>query len=154
MPMARIYTLTTALLIVILGMSSASCGHDSEPMDTSLIKGKWELATDNASAMRHIYLFTTPSEQTQSWGVLTTYTADASGKQTVDKVYDWHISDPSNDNPVLLDITLKGETTDTGDIWDGHHRYIVERLTTSEMTLRLYEVGDSKTRLHFTRLTK
>lgn len=150
--MKRIFTLT--LLFSLLLIAGAGCSHDPELIDTSLIKGYWELTSNDADAKRHIYHFGTQSEQTQSWGVLTTYVIDPSCRLTLDHIYDWHISDPTNDSPVLLDITEKGgqDIGDGSDIWSGHYRYIVEQLTPSEMTLRLYEVGDTKTRLHLTRL--
>lgn len=150
--MKRIFTLT--LLFSLLLIAGTGCSHDPELMDTSLIKGYWELTSNGTDDSRHIYHFDTQSEQTQSWGVLTTYVIDPSCRMTLDHIYDWHISDPTNDSPVLLDITEKDgqDSSDGGDIWSDHDRYIVEQLTPSEMTLRLYEVGDTKTRLHFTRL--
>ena len=140
-----------ALLLPLLAFAAMGCSGDDKGLDTKLLKGKWELITDEKSENSNVYDFSTQSEQTWSWGVLTTYLLTPQGDRTNETIYDWHISDPNNDSPVLLDITLKGKSSNS-DIWEENDRFIVEQLTATEMTLRKYEVGDSKTRLKFTRI--
>lgn len=126
-----------------------SCDDDDDVMDTKLIKGQWELVSQDSPDRNCIYNFTTQSENTWSWGILTTYYLTASGTPVHDKVYDWHVSDPNNYDTVYLDITLSGEL-DPDDIMENTEYYIVEKLTPSEMLLEKQD-GDKKTKLKFVR---
>lgn len=126
-----------------------SCDDDDDAMDTKLIKGQWELVSQDSPDRNCIYNFTTQSENTWSWGILTTYYLTASGTPVHDKVYDWHVSDPNNYDTVYLDITLSGEL-DPDDIMENTEYYIVEKLTSSEMLLEKQD-GDKKTKLKFVR---
>ncbi len=135
------------LLLSLLAFIAPSC-DDNDVMNTSLIKGEWLLQSEGSSDNMIIYNFTTNSEQTQSWGNLTVYTVTSSGEKIDEIFYDWHISDPKNDNPVHLDITLK-DLNGSKDIWDGEEYYVVEKLTAKELILHRNEVGNSKTRLYF-----
>lgn len=126
-----------------------SCDDDDDVMDTKLIKGQWELVSQDSPDRNCIYNFTTQSENTWSWGILTTYYLTASGTPVHDKVYDWHVSDPNNYDTVYLDITLSGEL-DPDDIMENTEYYIVEKLTPSEMLLEKHD-GDKKTKLKFVR---
>lgn len=126
-----------------------SCDDDDDVMDTKLIKGQWELVSQDSPDRNCIYNFTTQSENTWSWGILTTYYLTASGTPVHDKVYDWHVSDPNNYDTVYLDITLSGEL-DPDDIMENTEYYIVEKLTSSEMLLEKQD-GDKKTKLKFVR---
>lgn len=126
-----------------------SCDDDDDVMDTKLIKGQWELVSQDSPDRNCIYNFTTQSENTWSWGILTTYYLTASGTPVHDKVYDWHVSDPNNYDTVYLDITLSGEL-DPDDIMENTEYYIIEKLTSSEMLLEKQD-GDKKTKLKFVR---
>lgn len=126
-----------------------SCDDDDDVMDTKLIKGQWELVSQDSPDCNCIYNFTTQSENTWSWGILTTYYLTASRTPVHDKVYDWHVSDPNNYDTVYLDITLSGEL-DPDDIMENTEYYIVEKLTPSEMLLEKQD-GDKKTKLKFVR---
>lgn len=137
-------------ILPIIAFSFTGCDDEDDVMDTKLIKGQWQLVSQDSSDRDCIYNFTTQSEHTWSWGILTTYYLTASGNPVHDKVYDWHVSDPNNYDTVYLDITLQGEL-DSNDAWEQTEQYIVETLTSSEMILRKVEVGDSKTRLRFIR---
>lgn len=141
-----------SIFLFLVAITVTSC-HNDEVMDTTLIKGQWELASDSPTDSHRIYDFTTPSDQTWSWGMLNTYVVTASGSRIDGNVYDWHVSDPRNDSPVMLDITLKGDNNSSDDIWDGQDRFIVEQLSGTAMTLRKYEVGDTKTQLRFKRVS-
>lgn len=141
-----------AILLPLLAFAAMGCSGDDDVMDTKLLKGKWGLITDGKTESSNVYDFSTQSEQTWSWGILTTYLLTPQGDRMNETIYDWHISDPNNDIPVLLDITLKGKSSNS-DIWEDNDRFIVEQLTATEMTLRKYEVGDSKTQFRFTRLS-
>lgn len=68
-------------------------------------------------------------------GNLAVYSVTLSGEKTDEKFYDWHISDPINDSPVHLDITLK-DLNDSKDFWDGEEHYVVVQLSAKKMTLR------------------
>lgn len=138
-------------MLSVIAVTFSSCDDDNDGvMDTKLIKGQWELVSQESPERNCIYNFTTQSENTWSWGTLTTYYLTVSGNPVHDKVYDWHVSDPHNYATVYLDITLKGELDDD-DAWENTDNYIVEHLTSSEMVLRKSEVGDSKTILRFKR---
>ena len=126
-----------------------SCDNDDDVMDTKLIKGQWELVSQDSPDRNCIYNFTTQSENTWSWGILTTYYLTASGTPVHDKVYDWHVSDPNNYDTVYLDITLSGEL-DPDDIMENTEYYIIEKLTSSEMLLEKQD-GDNKTKLKIVR---
>lgn len=137
-------------ILPIIAFSFTGCDDEDDVMDTKLIKGQWQLVSQDSQDRDCIYNFTTQSEHTWSWGILTTYYLTVSGNHVHDKVYDWHVSDPNNYDTVYLDITLKGEL-DSDDMWEQTEYYIVEKLTSSEMILRKNEVGDSQTRLRFIR---
>lgn len=138
------------LLLTFITVAINGCNEDDHVMDTKLIKGQWELVTDNSSAGTYIYNFMTKNENTWSWGTLTTYYLKSDGTITHDKIYDWSVSDPNNDNPVHFDMTLRGEPDDE-DAWTNTEYFIVESLSSSEMVLRKDEVGDTRTRLRFIR---
>lgn len=136
-------------VLPFVAVALSSCDDDDDVMDTKLIKGKWELVSQDSPDRNCIYNFTTQSENTWSWGILTTYYLTASGTPVHDKVYDWHVSDPNNYDTVYLDITLSGEL-DPDDIMENTEYYIVEKLTSSEMLLEKQD-GDNKTKLKFVR---
>lgn len=141
------------LYLVVLPLLAAvlwGCDDDDEVMDTRLIKGCWELASEDHPDYADIYDFETRSENTWSWGTLTTYYLTYGGSPVHDKVYDWYVTDPANSDPVYLYLTLTGEL-DSDDAWENTDSYIVERLTASEMILRKDEVGDTHTRIRFIR---
>jgi len=136
-------------VLPFVAVALSSCDDDDDVMDTKLIKGQWELVSQDSPDRNCIYNFTTQSENTWSWGILTTYYLTASGTPVHDKVYDWHVSDPNNYDTVYLDITLSGEL-DPDDIMENTEYYIVEKLTSSEMLLEKQD-GDKKTKLKFVR---
>lgn len=136
-------------VLPFVAVALSSCDDDDDVMDTKLIKGQWELVSQNSPGRNCIYNFTTQSENTWSWGILTTYYLTASGTPVHDKVYDWHVSDPNNYDTVYLDITLSGEL-DPDDVMENTEYYIVEKLTPSEMLLEKQD-GDNKTKLKFVR---
>lgn len=135
------------LLLSLLVIFAPSC-DDNDVMNTSLIRGEWLLQSEASIENKIIYNFTPKSEQTQSWGDLTVCTVTSSGEKIDEKFYDWHISDPKNDNPVHLDITIK-DLNGNNDIWEDEDHYVVETLTAKKLILRKNEVGDSKTKLSF-----
>lgn len=141
-----LYLLVLPLLAAVLW----GCDDDDEVMDTRLIKGCWELASEDHPDYTDIYDFETRGENTWSWGTLTTYYLTYGGDPVHDKVYDWYVTDPVNSDPVYLYLTLTGEL-DSDDAWENTDSYIVERLTASEMILRKDEVGDTQTRIRFIR---
>ena len=137
-------------VLPFIAITFYSCDDEDQVMDTRLIKGQWQLVSQESPERDCIYNFTTQSENTWSWGILTTYYMDVSGVPVHDKVYEWHISDPNNYDIVYLDITLQGEL-DADGAWENTEQYIVEELTPSEMILRKNDAGNSKTRLRFVR---
>lgn len=139
------------LLLPVISVALCSCDdNDDDVMDTKLIKGQWEVVDDGNQEYTLIYDFATQSENTFSWGVLTTYHLTNTGNQVLDKTYDWHVADPNNSDPVYLDITTT-DVPDDEDIWESTDMYIVEKLTASEMVLKKLEVGNSQTRIKFIR---
>ena len=141
-----LYLLMLPFIAAVLG----GCDDDDNVMDSRLIKGQWELVSEDHPDYTYIYDFGTQSENTWSWGTLTTYYLTYGGDPVHDKVYSWHVSDPANSDPVYLDLTLLRELP-TDDPWEDTDRYIVERLTATEMILRRDEVGDTQTRIRLTR---
>lgn len=141
-----LYLLVLPFIATVLG----GCNDDDDVMDTRLIKGQWELVSEDHSDYTYIYDFGTRGENTWSWGTLTTYYLTYGGDPVHDKVYSWHVSDPANYDQVYLDLTLIGEL-DSDDAWENTDYYIVERLTATEMILRKDEVGDTQTRIRFIR---
>lgn len=132
-------------LTALLSVAVSGCNDDDDMMDTKLIKGQWEVVSEDSPEYTCIYDFTTRSELTWSWGNLNTYYLSASGNPIYDKSYSWHVSDPANENPVYLDIVLKEDDETVGE----PVYYIVEKLTASEMILR--ETGESKPQIQFRR---
>lgn len=137
------------LLLPLFAATLSGCDDRDDMIDVKLIEGQWQVVSQDSPERDCIYSFTTP-ENTWSWGLLTTYYFSISDTPVHDKVYDWHVSDPANDETVYLDITLKGEL-DSDDPWEYSDRFVIEKLTASEMVLRKHEVGDTKTRLTFAR---
>ena len=137
-------------MLPVIALVFNSCEEDDDVMNTKLIKGQWEVVSENSSDYACIYNFTTQSENTWSWGELTTYYITTSGSIVHDKLYDWHVSDPDNYDTVYMEITLKG-LLDGDDPWENTDYFIVEKLTSHEMVLRKNEVGDSETRIKFRR---
>ena len=91
---------------------------------------------------RLIYRFTTDSENTWSWGGLTTYYLSADGTVTYDKRYTWHVSDPANEEDGNPRIELTWfDAPDSDDLWDATEYYIVVRLTPTEMWLKRFQKG-------------
>lgn len=132
-------------LTALLSVAVSGCNDDDDMMDTKLIKGQWEVVSEDSPEYTCIYDFTTRSELTWSWGNLNTYYLSVSGNLIYDKSYSWHVSDPANENPVYLDIVLKeGDETVGEPVY-----YIVEKLTASEMILR--ETGESTPQIQFRR---
>lgn len=137
--MKKLYYL---FLLSLSVFAVSSCDNDDDIMNTKLIKGQWEVVSQDSPDYKYIYDFTTQSEHTWSWGELTTYYISSSGSPVHDKVYDWHVDDPSTSNPVYLEITLKG-ILDNDDAWTNTDQFIVEKLTPSEMVLRSTHAGDN-----------
>ena len=135
-------------LLPLLAFVSTGCDDDSDVLDTKLIKGQWELVSQDSSDRNCIYNFTTQGEQTWSWGTLTVYYLTVSGTPVHDRVYEWHVDDPKNTSPVYLEMTLTGYL-DYDDYQEKTDRYIVEKLTASEMILQ--QDNAPKTRLRFVR---
>lgn len=138
------------LLLPLIALALSSCDDGSETIDTRLIIGQWEVVSEDSPERTCIYSFAPQSENTWSWGLLTTYYITVTGNPVHDKVYSWHISDPKNDDSVHLDITLQGEL-DSEDLWEDTDFFIVEKLTATQMVLRRNTVGDSHTRIKFIR---
>ncbi|MDE5608090.1 MAG: hypothetical protein K2I64_04060 [Muribaculaceae bacterium] len=139
------------LLLPVIAFALGSCNDDDDGLiDTRLIKGQWEVASPDSPDRGCIYNFTTQSDHTWSWGLLTTYYLTLSGAPLHDKVYEWHVSDPENDPTVYLDMTLIG-LLDGDDAWKNTEHYIVERLTATLMILKKNETTDDKTRVKFIR---
>ncbi|MDE7152870.1 MAG: hypothetical protein K2O00_00325 [Muribaculaceae bacterium] len=138
------------LLLPLIAVAFSSCDDNNEPIDTKLIVGQWEIVSADHPEYTCIYNFTTQNQNTWSWGTLTTYYLTVSGNPVYDKVYSWHISDPQNDDTVYLETTLQGEL-DSDDAWGNTDYFIVEKLTSTEMTLRRNTVGDSRTKIKFLR---
>lgn len=137
------------LLLSVVAVVLYGCDDDSV-MDTKLIKGQWEVASADSPEYGCIYNFTTKSENTWSWGVLTTYYLSVSQHPVFDKMYDWHVSDPDNYDTVYLDLTPIDELN-SDDAWENTDTYIVEKLTASEMILRESDAGDAGIRIKFIR---
>lgn len=137
-------------LLPLISVAFSSCNDDDEVLNTKLIKGQWQLVSQDSPERVCIYNFTTSSENTWSWGTLTTYYLTVSGTAVHDKVYEWHVSDPNNSDPVLLDIIYQGDL-DKEDSWKKMEYYEVAKLSSSEMVLKKVEEGDSRTFLRFVR---
>lgn len=139
-------------LLAVFVFAFSACNDDDDVMDTKLIKGQWEVMSDASGQNAYIYDFTTPGENTWSWGTLTTYFLTPDGEQIHDKVYDWHVSDPRNSSPVYLDIIFQGDL-DTEDSWEKTEYFIVEKLTAAEMVLKKADSGDSEQKITLRRRT-
>jgi hypothetical protein len=137
-------------ILPLIAVAFSSCNDDDEVLNTKLIKGQWQLVSQDSSERVCIYNFTTSSENTWSWGTLTTYYLTVSGTTVHDKVYEWHVSDPNNSDPVLLDIIYQGDLDKEG-FMEKMEYYEVEKLSSSEMVLKKVEEGDSRTFLRFVR---
>ena len=107
-----LYLLVLPFIATVLG----GCNDDDDVMDTRLIKGQWELVSEDHSDYTYIYDFGTRGENTWSWGTLTTYYLTYGGDPVHDKVYSWHVSDPANYDQVYLELTLVGYL-DSDDAW-------------------------------------
>lgn len=136
-------------MLPIMAVVFSSCSDDDDVMNTKLIKGVWQLVSQGSPDRGRIYSFATQSENTWSWGTLTTYHLTVSGDPVSDSVFDWHVSDPQNYDPVYLDITLADLPGD--DAWEASKQYVVEKLTASEMVLKPVTPGASDTQLIFVR---
>lgn len=90
------------------------------------------------------------TRSTWSWGTLTTYYLIDAVHPVHDKVYKWYVDDPNNNEIVYLDITFQGDI-DVEDEWDKTDRYIVEKLTSTEMLLKEVKVDNDETILRFIR---
>lgn len=137
------------IMLPIMAVAFCSCSDDDDVMDTRLIKGVWQLVSQGSPDRGSIYSFATQSDNTWSWGTLTTYSLTVSGNPVSDRVFDWHVSDPENYDPVYLDITPADLPGD--DAWEATKQYIVEKLTASEMVLKPVTPGASDTQLIFVR---
>lgn len=148
----QVNKITNCILLLIFPLLTvlSGCKDDDEVMDTKLIKGQWIVVSEDNPEYGYIYDFTTQSEHTWSWGLLTTYFITEDGLPMHDKVYDWHVSDPNNSDKVYLDITMK-DLLDSDDPWENTDRFIIEKLSVAEMILRKNEVGDIKTRIKLER---
>lgn len=137
-------------VLPLAALAFTACNDDDDVMDTKLIRGQWENVTESSPEYKCIYDFKTQSENTWSWGELTTYYLTVSGNMVMDKVYDWHVSDPENYETVYLDFTLKG-LLDGDDAWENTEQYIVEKLSATEMVLRPVGSADPASRVRFVR---
>lgn len=137
------------IMLPIMVVAFSSCSDDDDVMNTKLIKGVWQLVSQGSPDRGRIYSFATQSENTWSWGTLTTYHLTVSGDPVSDSVFDWHVSDPQNYDPVYLDITPVDVPGD--DAWEASKQYVVEKLTASEMVLKPVTPGASDTQLIFVR---
>lgn len=136
------------IMLPVMAVAFSSCSDD-DVMDTKLIKGVWQLVSEVSPERGHIYRFATQSDNTWSWGTLTTYYLTVSGVPVSDRVFDWHVSDPQNYDTVYLDITPVDVPGD--DAWKATEQYILEKLTASEMVLKPVTPGASETQLIFVR---
>lgn len=73
-------------ILPLIAVAFSSCNDDDEVLNTKLIKGQWELVSQDSPERVCIYNFTTSSENTWSWGTLTTYYLTVSGTTVHDKV--------------------------------------------------------------------
>lgn len=137
------------IMLPVLAVAFSSCSDDDDVMDTKLIKGVWQLVSQGSSERGRIYSFATQSENTWSWGTLTTYYLTVSGNPVSNGEFDWHVSDPQNYDLVYLDITPADVPGD--DAWKATEQYVVEKLTASEMVLKPVTSGASDTQLIFVR---
>lgn len=128
-------------ILPLFAVAFSSCNDDDNVLNTKLIKGQWQLVSQDTPEGDCIYNFTTQSENTWSWGTLTTYYLTVSGTPVHDKVYDWHVSDPDNTDPVILDIIYQGDL-DKEDAWQKTEYYEVEKLSSSAMVLKKVDNGD------------
>lgn len=135
-------------MLPVMAVAFSSCSDD-DVMDTKQIKGVWQLVSQGSPDRGCICRFATQSDNTWSWGTLTTYYLSVSGDPISDRVFDWHVSDPENYDPVYLDITPADVPGD--DAWEATKQYIVEKLTASEMVLKPVTTGASDTQLIFVR---
>lgn len=137
------------IMLPIMAVAFSSCSDDDDVMDTRLIKGVWQLVSQGSPDRGSIYSFATQSDNTWSWGTLTTYALAVSGDPVSDRIFDWHVSDPENYDSVYLDITPADLPGD--DAWEATEQYLVEKLTASEMVLKPVTPGASDTQLIFVR---
>lgn len=137
------------IMLPVMAVAFSSCSDDDDVMDTKLIKGVWQLVSQGSPDRGRIYRFATQSENTWSWGTMTTYFLTVSGDPVCDRVFDWHVSDPQNYDAVYLDITPVDVPGD--DAWKATEQYIVEKLTASEMVLKPVTTRASDTQLIFVR---
>lgn len=144
------------LILPLLILLSTGCDdNDVDYPDTKLIKGQWQLIENSDTDNSLIYRFTTDSENTWSWGGLTTYYLSADGTITYDKRYTWHVSDPAADNNGKIRMDLMWldapDASDSDKIWEAAEYYIIVKLTPSEMWLRPDSKGGSNEIMKFTR---
>ncbi len=137
------------IMLPLMAVAFSSCSDDDDVMDTKQIKGVWQLVSEGSPDRGSIYSFATQSENTWSWGTLTTYSLTDPGVPVSPRVFDWHVSDPQNYGPVYLDITPVDVSGD--DAWKATEQYLVEKLTASEMVLKPVTSSASDTQLIFVR---
>lgn len=118
------------------------CNKEDDIMNTQLIRGAWEVVSQDSPQFGHIYNFTTKSINTDSWGIMTSYTFSETGELLVDKVYEWHVSDPKNYDTVWMDIFWQGYE-ELDDAWKYEDHYVVEKLSPTEMILRKLDAENS-----------
>ena len=138
--MTKIFLLLLPLLTLVF--SACNDDNDVDYPDTRLIKGQWQLIENSDTDNSFIYRFTTDSENTWSWGGLTTYYLSADGTVTYDKRYTWHVSDPANEddgNP-RMELTWF-DAPDSYDLWVATEYYVVIKLTPTEMWLKRAQNG-------------
>lgn len=139
------------LILSFIACAFVSCDNDDDDLiDIKLLKGQWELVSQDSSERRCIYDFTTQNDNTWSWGSLITYYLFPTGNMIHEAAYSWSVSDPGNGDRVYLELTLQG-LLDSADPWANTEYFIITRLRSTEMELRKNKVGDSKTTLKFAR---
>lgn len=123
------------LWLPVVAVVLPSCNSDKDEPDnslnTNLIKGTWELTSPDAQGRTWYYDFKTSGQSTFSWGTLTTYCALEGDVPERNALYEWHVTDPANSNPVYLDITSSGDFTGAMVT----ESYIVNKVTQKEMVL-------------------
>lgn len=121
-------------ILPAVALAMCACDDDSSDLDTTLIKGQWEVIEPQSEEFQYFYDFTTDSENTWSWGEAITFWQFAGGMIVNDKQYDWHVDDPDNSDPVYLDLVLTGEINSVAD-GSENRRYVVKSLSATEMVL-------------------
>ena len=116
-------------------------------MDLALLDGVWEVVDqgDQNVFERGCFLHISQKLTNGSYGSLqgniTTFYLTVGGAQRHDKIYNWHIRDIENHQP-LLDLVFTGEL-DSDDLWDNNYYYKITKLTDTNMWWQGRANGDN-----------